>query len=244
FSDLSIDKPSVGYALTASSGNLASATSPSFTINAAPPPPTALHVTTKTTGTSLLSSYALSIDCDSYGCGYSAPISPNGTATVPVAPGNHYVELDVADNCAVSGGASRTVTASGTTEVPFAVTCAATGTLTVTMTTSGTDINPDNYAVCVDRSGNACYWRAQARASDAITITGIISGPHTVTLTNVGGNCAVSGGATRALTIPANGSVSASFAVTCSLIERIAFSSNGVISVVHIDGTATHVIAN
>src|SRR5262249_54872184 len=138
--------------------------------------------------------------------------------------------------------AARTITVSGLTDVQFAVTCAATGTLTITTTTGGTDINPDPYAVCVDRSGNACYWHTQARANDAVSISGIFAGPHTVTLNGVGGNCAVSGGATRAVTIPASGTVNAPFDLTCSLVERIALTSNGTISVVHADGTSGRVV--
>src|SRR5262249_940257 len=217
FNDLSINGPSASYALSATSDQLTSATSASFTLSA---PASALHVTITTTGTSVASSYNLSIDCDSYGCIYAAPISPNGAVTVNVSSGNHYVELDVADNCTVSGDAARTITVSGLTDVQFAVTCAATGTLTITTPTGGTDISPDPYAVCVDRSGNACYWHTQARANDAVSISGIFAGPHTVTLNGVGGNCAVSGGATRAVTIPASGTVNAPFDLTCSLVER------------------------
>ena len=244
FSDLSIDKPSAGYTLTVTSADLASATSPPFTINAAPPPPVALHVTTTTTGTSLPSSYFLSVDPDSYGSLYAAPIAPNGAVTISVPAGDHFVQLSsVPDNCALSGEAFRNVTAaSGTTEVPFVLTCGGIGTLRVTTTTGGTDTAPDGYTVCVDQTANSCYWHAQAGANDAVTISRILSGPHTVTLTNVGGNCTVTGGTAHAVTILADATVSAPFSVTCSPTERIAFSSNGTIGVVHSDGTSTHTI--
>ena len=240
FGDLSIDKPGAGYAFSAASGILASANSPSFNIN---PPPTALHIRTTTTGGSIPNNYVLSIDCDSYGYGYcSSPIGVNAVVDVPVSDGDHFVQLGVPDNCAVSGGASRTVTASGATQVPFVVACGALGTLNVTTTTTGTDPNPDGYLVCVDQTPNNCNWHGQARANDAITIQGVLSGPHVVTLTGVGGNCAVGGGPAHPVTVPANAPASMSFDISCVPAERIAFSSGAAISMIHADGTASHFI--
>ena len=243
FSDLSIDKPQQGYVLAASSPDLTTASSPSFTINPVPLPPTNLQITTTTTGASFPTGYGLTVDCDSYGCAYNGNIVPNGMVALTVYPGDHYVALtNVPDNCTLSGDASRTITVSGQTNVVFSVACAATGPLTVTTATGGTDITPDGYTICVDRSANSCYWHAPAAPNDAVTINGVVSGPHNVALTNVGGNCAVSGGASHSVSVPATGTVTAPFSITCSLTERLAFSLNGAISMVHTDGTATHFI--
>lgn len=241
FGDLSIDKAAAAYTLTASSGTLTSATSPGFSIT---PVPTALHITTTTTGAGFPNNYSLYIDCDSYGCIYSSPIGVNAAVTVPVGDGDHFVQLSVPANCVVSGGASRTVTASSTTELPFAVVCGALGTLNVTTNTTGTDPNPDGYLVCVDQSGDNCYWHGQARATDAITIQGVLSGPHMVTLTQVGANCTVSGGATHPVTVPAGAPASMSFDISCVPAEKIAFSSNSAISMIHTDGTASHLVTS
>jgi hypothetical protein len=94
-----------------------------------------LHVTTTTTGVSLdPDGYSVCVDLDPWqdGCAYESAIGVNGGATVPVAPGTHFVELDgVAPNCTASGDNPRTVTANANTEVPFAVTSGAVGSVRV-----------------------------------------------------------------------------------------------------------------
>ena len=203
-----------------------------------------LHVTTATTGVSLdPDGYDVCVDLHydwdfNLVCSYASAIGVNGGVTVPVALGTHVVELGgVADNCQLDSY-SRSVEAGGPREVPFVITCVATGSVQVTTATSGTDLNPEGYLVCVDRSGTDCSWQRRARANDVITIDRVFSGPHTVKLTDIGGNCTVSGGTARAVTVPADGTVNAAFNVSCVRAERIAFSNSGTIGVVHSDGTA------
>jgi hypothetical protein len=190
----------------------------------------------------LPSSYTLNIDCDSYGCFYSAPIGVNDAVTIAMAVGEHFVQLSVPDNCVVTGDAARTITVTGFTNVPFAVSCGALGTVNVITTTTGSDPTPDGYVACVDQSGNSCFWHSQVRANDAISIPRVLSGSHQVSLTGVGGNCTVTGGPSHPITVPADGVVSAPFAISCLPAERIAFALNAGISMIHNDGTALQFI--
>jgi len=217
-----------------------------FVVACSPP---ALHITTATSGTSFApAGYYVCLDPtydydDAEYCGpNSSPIGANSAVTVPVAPGSHVVELQgVPDNCTVGGDNPRTVEAGA--DVPFALTCFAIGGVRVRTATTGTDVDPDAYRVCVDRSPNDCYWRAPARANDAITISGVTAEPHTVRLTGVGGNCTVGGGTVRAVSVPPNGTVDVGFNASCVFAERIAFSYYGTITVVHADGSAAHPVA-
>jgi hypothetical protein len=168
----------------------------------------------------------------------------NSAVTVPVTTGSHSVALDyVPSNCSVSGANPRTVAASGLTEVPFSVSCLDTGSVHVTIATTGTDI-PNGYVVCVSSPVSNCLWSAGVHANDVITISSVTAGPHTVSVGNVAGNCTVSGGAARAATVPAHGTVNVAFDVACVLIERIAFSSYGTITIMRVDGLAAQSITH
>ena len=203
--------------------------------------PLALHVTTTTTGVSLdPDGYSLCVDPGGYwdyGCATYEAIGVNSGVTVPVEPGTHLLQLDgVAANCEV-GGNPRGVDAGATSEVPFVITCFATGSVQVTTASGGTDVDPNGYTVCVDGSGNGCTWHARAHVNDVVTIAGVTARLHTVAIVGVPGNCTVSGGTTRAVTVPPDGTVDVTFNVGCALIERIAFSTPGTIAVVHLDGS-------
>lgn len=177
-----------------------------------------LHITITTTGASIdPDGYSLCIDEGGgwEGCALDLGISANGDVPVRVATGSHVVVLyDVAPNCTVSGDKNRTVTANANTEVRFAVTCTAAGSVRVTTATNGIDLDP-SYLVCIDHSGNGCYWYVAVRANETVAIPAVIPGPHSVTLTDVAGNCTISGPTTRAVTISQDGTVDVTFDVGC-----------------------------
>jgi hypothetical protein len=214
FADLSIDQPGTGYTLTASADGLTNATSDAFDITAAQPGTGDLTVTTSTTGgTPDPDGYTATLDG-----GASRTFAANETFTLSgVAAGSHTVVLsDVADNCSVSGGTSRTVQvpAGGTSSVTFSVACPTptpqTGTVSVTTNTSGGTPDPDGYTVAVSVAGS------QAIGTNAtVTFSGVAAGSHTVTLSGIAGNCTVSGGTSRTVDVPAGGTVSASFTISC-----------------------------
>src|SRR5204862_131684 len=119
----------------------------------------------------------------------------------------------VAGNCTVTGGTSRTVTvpAGGSVTASFAVTCGApSGTLNVTTSTSGGSPDPNGYTFTVDGGTPQAIGLNQT-----IPLTGVTATSHTVQLGDVASNCTVTGGTSRTVTVPAGGSVTASFAVSC-----------------------------
>src|SRR5213079_1104990 len=174
-------------------------------------PPGTLNVATSTSGTSQdPNGYAFAVDG-----GTPQAIGLNQTVPLTgVTAASHTVVLSgVAGNCTVTGGTSRTVTvpAGGSVTASFAVTCATpSGTLNVTTSTSGTSQDPDGYAFAVDGGTPQAIGLNQT-----IPLTGVTAASHTVVLSGVAGNCTVTGGTSRTVTVPAGGSVTASFAVSC-----------------------------
>ncbi len=148
----------------------------------------------------------------------SQSVGANGLVTFTgLAAGDHTVGLSgVASNCTVSGDNPRTVSliigVVGTTS--FSVGCAAipkTGDLTATTSTTGSSLDPDGYTVTVD--GNS----SKAIGTNAsVTFTGLSAGDHSVALSGVAANCSASGGTSRTVTVPAGGTASTTFAVSCA----------------------------
>ena len=211
FADLSVNRAGKGYRLTASSGQLAGATSDSFDITAAPPTTGDLTVNATTTGDNQPGSYTVKVDG-----ALSRTIAANGAGTTysGLPAGDHTVALtDVPANCTVSGGASQTVTvpAGGAATAAFTISCAAlTGSLTVTTSTTGPSA-PSGYTVTVDRSQSKSIG-----PSDNVTYTGLATGNHAVQLNGVPSNCTVSEANPQTVTVPPSGSVTAAFTITCT----------------------------
>src|SRR5206468_1707653 len=86
-----------------------------------------------------------------------------------------------------------------------------TGDLTVTTGTSGSNIDADGYTVTVD--GNASK---SIGTNGSVTFTGLSAASHTVVLSGVASNCSVSGGPSRTVSVPAGGTASTSFSVSCT----------------------------
>ena len=184
-----------------------------FTVGCtAPPAPGDLTVSTTTTGSDLdPDGYTVTVDGSQ-----SQAIATNGSVTFSgLAAGDHRVALSgVAGNCSVSGDNPRTVTvpAGGTGSTTFSVSCSATsGSLAVTTSTTGSNVDPDGYSVTVDGS------RSQAIATNgSVTFSGLSAGDHTVALSGVAGNCSVSGANPQTVSVPAGGTASTTFSVSCS----------------------------
>src|SRR5438552_1788322 len=178
-----------------------------------------LSVTTATSGASGdldPDGYTATLDgTTSRAIGINASVTFTG-----LTPGSHSVVLSgVAGNCTVSGGTSRTVsvTAGSTASTSYSVSCApsspGTGSLTVTTATSGAsgDLDPDGYTVSVD--GGAASQPIATNGS--VTFTGP-AGDHSIALTGVATNCTVSGANPRTVTVPAGGTASTTFSVSCA----------------------------
>src|SRR5256714_753877 len=192
FSDLSLNQPGTGYTLLATAPGVQGVTSPPFDVTAPPPPTGSLTVSTSTSGSSPdPDGYTFSVDGGaSQAIGIDATITLTGGRT-----GRHTVVLsDIASNCSVSGGAPPPPT----------------GSLAVTTSSSGGTLDPDGYTFTVD--GGA----SQAIGTDAtVTLTGVSTGSHTVVLSDIASNCSVSGGTSRTVNVPAGGTGTASFSVSC-----------------------------
>src|ERR1051326_4842352 len=99
----------------------------------------------------------------------------------------------------------------------FSVSCTAppppptTGDLTVTTGTSGSNIDADGYTVTVD--GNASK---SIGSNGSVTFSGLAAGNHSVALSGVASNCSVSGNNPRTVSVPAGGTASTSFSVSCT----------------------------
>jgi Tol biopolymer transport system component len=203
------------------------------------PPIGGIQVTTASTGPAP-ETYTLLLDGTAQGT-----VPASATQTVAnIAAGDHAVGLaDVPANCSVAETNPQPVTVvmGGTASVTFTVTCTpappVTGSLEIQASTTGQE--PDGYQVTVD--GGA----AQAIGANAsITVLNLAAGSHTVLLADVESTCTVGGENPRAIEVPAGGTVSVIFAVTCNGVpapSRIAFTSvrigNGAIMVVNPDGS-------
>ncbi|HXI65375.1 MAG TPA: hypothetical protein VNH14_12800 [Gemmatimonadales bacterium] len=185
-----------------------------FTINCTSTGPTTgnLTVSTSTTGSNIdPDGYTVTVDG-----GASQAIGANGSVTFSgLAAGSHSVALSgVAGNCTVSGGSSRTVSvpAGGTATTSFAISCTATtGNLTVSTSTTGSNLDPDGYTATVDGGASQAIG-----TNGSVTFSGLSAGNHTVVLSGVAGNCTVSGGTSRTVSVPGGGAATASFAISCA----------------------------
>ena len=148
------------------------------------------------------------------------PIGLNATSRlVGIPSGAHAVGLTgVAANCEVSPGNPReiTVQSGATARVEFTVTCAApgptTGTLEVVTTTSGGGTDPDGFSLLLDGID-----RGPIAINTTSSLAALASGPHTIGLTGLAANCQVAGENPRPVSVPAAGTVRATFAVTCTV---------------------------
>src|SRR5205823_3971217 len=171
-----------------------------------------LTVSTSTSGSNIdADGYTVTVDG-----GASRSIGTNGSVTFSgLSAGSHSVQLSgVASNCSVSGGTSRSVDvpAGGTASTSFSVSCAAlSGNLTVSTNTSGSNLDPDGYTVTVDGGASQTIG-----ANGSVTFTGLSAGSHSVALSGVASNCSVSGGTSRTVNVPAGGTASTTFSVSCA----------------------------
>src|SRR5690242_381541 len=175
-----------------------------------------LAVNVATSGSNTPAGYTVTVDGSS-----SQSVGPNGLVTfIGLAAGDHTVLLGgVPSNCAVSGDNPRTVSliAGLVATTSFSVNCTAppppptTGDLTVTTNTSGSNVDADGYTVTVD--GNASK---PIGSNGSVTFPGLSAGNHTVALSGVAANCTVSDGTSRTVSVPAGGTTSTAFSVSCA----------------------------
>ena len=173
-----------------------------------------LQIMTATSGTSIdPDGYSATIDA-----GAPMAIGVNDTVVVGDAgSGRHVVTLSgVASNCQVQGSATDTVTVAdgSTADASFEVTCgsvsAGDGQIQVTTATTGSNPDPDGYAILLD--GNRV---GSIPSAGTATIGGIPAGSHGIGLDSLAAGCQVSGDNPQTLTVVADSTIAAAFAVVC-----------------------------
>jgi hypothetical protein len=165
----------------------------------------------------------------------SQPIGVNGTVSFTgLTAGSHTVELsDIAGNCSPTGPNPRTVTLppdAGTT-LSMTITCIVnSGDLGVSVSTVGPSPDPDGYVVTVTpaqgQAGMAPGDSGATGASDpgqsqpvgvngTVTFSALPAGGYWVELTELAANCTVAEANPTSVSVPAGGTASSGFAVTC-----------------------------
>jgi len=100
-------------------------------------------------------------------------------------------------------------TLSGTTTLTVSAGSPNTGAVSVSTVTSGAHL-PAAYTIVLDNGGTQV-----AGPNATVFFTSVTVGAHTVAITNVPANCTVSGSSSTTVTVTANQSALASFAVSC-----------------------------
>ena len=85
----------------------------------------------------------------------------------------------------------------------------------MTTSTTGSSLDPDGYRLKVDGVD-----RGPIGINATKTLTGLPTGNHSVVLMGVAGNCTVGGGASRTVFVPAAGTATASYPVSCTTPNR------------------------
>src|SRR5437763_14217418 len=70
---------------------------------------------------------------------------------------------------------------------------------------------PSGYTVTVDGSQSQTIG-----ANSSVTFSSLSAGSHGVALTNVAGNCSVSGGTSRIATVPSGGTATVVYSISCT----------------------------
>jgi YbbR domain-containing protein len=148
-------------------------------------------------------------------------IATNGTSTFTAIPtGSYQVQLtpsSVAANCTVTSPNPQTanVPAGGTATVTFTVSCT-TGTITISNQTTGSNLDPDGYTVTVTAADGTVEIATMATNG---SVTGDLStGSYQVQLTSssVAANCTVTSPNPQTANVPAGGTTTVTFALSCS----------------------------
>jgi Bacterial Ig domain len=160
-------------------------------------------------------------------------VASNGQVTIPgLPPGNYVVELSgVAGNCQIDGTNRRGVTVldGQSSPVNYTVTCTPpppeTGSIRVTTTTSGAEQDNNGYDFLVDDGSSR-----HIGTSDAVTVSDLTPGQHTVTLSGQAANCNIQGDNPRTVPVTANSTETVGFEIVCDATTgsiRVSVSTSG-----------------
>ncbi|HXL35292.1 MAG TPA: hypothetical protein VN953_10240 [Gemmatimonadales bacterium] len=152
----------------------------------------------------------------------SQTMATNGNVTFANIPaGTYQVTLSgAAANCTVTSANPQTVNVpgGGTATTSFTVSCAATtttGNLTVTTSTTGENM-PVGYTLTATGPSFPTGASEPIGANATVTASGVAAGDYTVQLSDVPSNCTVSGANPRPVSVPAGGTATTTFSVSCA----------------------------
>ena len=177
-------------------------------------PPGSIAVVLTTTGVDADASYELRAG----GRAITVASTVQTVEIYDVRAGTHQVVLgDLAGNCTVAGGASRSVsvTSGAATSVEFAVACVAvTGVLNYSVLLTGDELDADGFTVRVNTGGPQVLMPNVQRF-----VSGLPAGDVTLTLSGIATNCTVGGANPRVVRVNTGGAVRDTartiFQVTC-----------------------------
>ena len=144
---------------------------------------------------------------------YTVTAAESASLSLTVVPGTHTIELtDIAENCLVSGGHSRTIStsANGTTGVSFRISCPRLATLRIRTSTSGTSLDTDGYLLTIDGAS-----KGTLGIQDSVVFDDLQPSFYRVRLSSVVGNCSVSGGSSRQVVLGDGGLETVDFVIGC-----------------------------
>ncbi len=186
-------------------------------------------VTTETSGSDAdPDGYTVLVDGHELGA-----VQATGQVTIPdIAAGSHVVNLSgIAGNCQIDGTNRQEVTvlAGQSSPVNYSITCTAlppeTGSIRVTTTTTGEEQDNNGYDFLVDDGSSR-----HIGTSDAVTVSDLTPGQHTVTLSGQAANCNIQGDNPRTVTVTANSTETVGFEIVCDATTgsiRVSVSTSG-----------------
>ena len=188
-----------------------------------------LSITTVTTGEDQPAGYTLDITGPSAPDGTTVSIGANANFRQTVDAGTYTVQLNgVPSNCTLSTAAGPnprdvSVPAGGTGSTTFSVTCTAvapgTGTLSITTSTTGEE-QPTDYTLTITGPTVPDGTTVSIGANETFTAT-VEAGTYNIELSGVPSNCTLStaeGPNPRDVTVPAGGTGSTTFSVSCTAV--------------------------
>ncbi len=181
-----------------------------------------IEITTATTGENLdTDGYLATLDANP-----GRPVESNGAITfTAVTAGNHAVRLTgIASNCTAAENPRTVAVASDPVTVRFDIVCGPpVGSVLVSTATGGLNPDPDGYAVNLDGGDPLTI-----DSNGSLTVSSLPVGDHTVELSGIATNCAVTGDNPRTVTVTNGGVAQANFQVGCLLSGggRVLFASN------------------
>src|SRR5438132_1701820 len=178
-----------------------------------------LKVTTSTSGSVPTNNYTVTVDWNTASAQQIAPNNGSVSFSNLSATGHSVALSGFPANCTVTSANPQSVNvpAGGTATAQFTVTCTATattGTLTVTTTTTGSNLDLDGYTITATGPGGTAS-RPMA-TNGTSTFTDVPAGSYQVTLSGIAGNCSVTNANPQTVNVPAGGTATTNFTVTCT----------------------------